>query len=509
MRDIIVNATSRETRVAVLEHGVVVELYIEPPQHHGIVGNIYKGQVTSILPGIQAAFVDIGVKKAGFLYVADLPGSQTDAAWPPASLLLDERPGASLTEPVPPAVPLRPLQRIEQALEEGQELLVQVIKEPVGTKGCRLTSFITLPGRYLVLMPGVPHIGVSRRISSETEKARLRDLVLPLLPAGMGGIIRTLGASATLQELQADVHFLTTLWHEVQRHVMTAVAPCLVHRDLDILLRTLRDLLDDTVNRCLIDDPVTYNRAATFVRTYLPHLIDKMQRYAHATPIFEIYDIEQQITQALHPRVRLKSGGSITIDHTEALVAIDVNTSRYVGERNPAETILTTNLEAADEIARQLQLRNIGGLIIIDFIDMDDAAHRALVVQRLTERLQSDRARTKVLSISELGLVEMTRQRVRANLHSLLCESCPTCNGTGLIESAATVCTKIFREVQQLAVTMPYTAHVTVHVHPVVADWLQHEEKIYVAEMEQTLRMRLTIKVDSSMRQNQFVVLPC
>jgi ribonuclease G len=398
--------------------------------------------------------------------------------------------------------------RIEQALEEGQELLVQVVKEPVSTKGCRLTSVITLPGRYLVLMPGVPHIGVSRRIPSETEKVRLRDLVLPLLPPGMGCIIRTLGASATAQELQTDVQFLTALWHEVQGNALVVTAPHLVHRDLDVLLRTLRDLLDETVNRCLIDDPVAYSRARTFVQSYLPHLMDKIHRYAHTAPIFETFDIERQIAQALHSQVRLKSGGSITIDHTEALVAIDVNTSRYVGGHNPADTILTTNLEAVDEIVRQLRLRNLGGLIIIDFIDMDDVAHRTLVVQRLTERLQSDRARTKVLSISELGLVEMTRQRVRANLHSLLCEPCTVCHGTGLVESAATVCTKVFRDVQQLAVTMPYAANVTVHVHPMVADWLQNEENIYVAEMEQTLRIRLTIRIDSSLRPSEFEVLP-
>jgi ribonuclease G len=504
--DIIINATSRETRVAVLEQGRVVEIYIEPGQNHSIVGNIYKGYVTSVLPGIQAAFVDIGLKKAGFLYVGDIQGSQFEPL--DTAPALDERP-ALLPADAEPFLPgLAPRPRIEELLEEGQEILVQVVKEPVGTKGCRLTSALTLPGRYLVLLPGVRHIGVSRRIPSEVEKARLRELVMPLLPAGMGCIVRTLGASTTTQELQADVQYLTTLWHEIQRRAAALSAPCLVHRELDLLLRTLRDLLAEAVDRCLIDTLAAYNRAEAFAHRYLPHLAAKVMQYRNATPIFDTFDIERQIEQALQHQIRLKSGGSITIDHTEALVAIDVNTGRYVGDRNPAETILTTNLEAVDEVVRQLRLRNLGGLIIIDFIDMEDTAHKAMVVQRLEDRLQSDRARTRVLSISELGLVEMTRQRVRASLNSILGEPCTCCNGTGMIETAATVCAKIFREIQRRTLTRPPTGHITVHVHPAVADRLHYEERTYVAELEQNLRIRLTFQSDSSLRQSQFAILP-
>jgi ribonuclease G len=506
--DLIVNATSRETRVAVREQGVVVELYIERRQEHGIVGNIYKGYVISVLPGIQAAFVDIGLKKAGFLYVADVQGSNPDQPWPESVLAFDERPGLPVVDPEASPAPLPPRRRIEHLLEAHQELLVQVVKEPVGTKGCRLASVLTLPGRYLVLIPGVQHIGVSRRIPSEAEKARLRELVMPLLPPGMGCIVRTLGAGATVQELQADVRFLTTVWQEVQRQAALTVPPHLVHQELDLLLRTLRDLLAESVDHCLIDDPAAYSRAEGFVRTYLPHLAAKVRPYPHTTPIFEAFAIEQQIEQALQPQVRLKSGGYITIDHTEALVAIDVNTGRFVGNHDPAETILTTNLEAVDEVVRQLRLRNIGGLIIIDFIDMDNSVHKAMVVQRLADRLQSDRARTRVLSISDLGLVEMTRQRVRASLNHTLCEPCTFCNGTGLVETAATICTKLFRDLQRLSLTMPHIENVTVHVHPAVADRLHKEESIYVAELAHNLRLQLTVKSDSSLRQSQFAILP-
>jgi ribonuclease G len=503
--DIIVNATSRETRVAVLEQGVVVEVYIERPRDHGSVGNIYKGYVTSILPGIQAAFVDIGLQKAGFLYVADIQGVPGQT-WPESTLAFAER--LPLTHAEPCLSEYTPRPRIEHLLEEGQELLVQVVKEPVGTKGCRLAAAISLPGRYLVLLPEWQHIGVSRRIPSEAEKARLRELVMPLLPAGMGCIIRTLGASASLPELQADIQFLTTLWQAIQRNAMLLPAPHLVHRELDLLLRTLRDMLAEGVERCFIDTPAVYHRAMTFVHTYLPHLAAKVMHYPNPLPIFDAFDIERQLEQALQPQVRLKSGGSITIDHTEALVAIDVNTGRYVGNHDPAETILTTNLQAVDEVVRQIRLRNLGGLIIIDFIDMENPEHKAAVVQRLTERLQTDRARTKVLSISELGLVEMTRQRVRPSLNHMLCEPCAFCSGTGMIETVATVCTKIFRAIQRLIATMPATNRVTVQVHPAVADRLHSEEKIYVAELEQDLCVRLVITSDRSLRQNQFAVLP-
>ncbi|HEY7489971.1 MAG TPA: Rne/Rng family ribonuclease [Candidatus Tectomicrobia bacterium] len=507
MIEIIVNASQRETRVALLENTAVAELFIERHHDYGIVGNIYKGCVTKILPGIQAAFVDIGLKKSGFLYVADLIGGHAGMPEQAQAQALEIQAASHASIPLAPPLLPTPHLRIEECVEEGQELLVQVVKEPLGTKGCRVTAAITLPGRYLVLMPSVPHIGVSRRITSVSEKERLHQLASALLPAGMGCIVRTRSTGATGEELQADGQFLTTLWHDVQQKAALASAPSLVHQELDLLLRTLRDFLTEDVERCLIDHAETYTRAQEFVRTYFPPHTTQIGLYQDTRPIFEAFDIERQIEHALRPKIWLKSGGYITIEQTEALVAIDVNTGRFVGVRNPAETILTTNLEAVDEVVRQLRLRNLGGLIIIDFIDMEDATHRDQVVQALEARLQPDRARTKVLSISDFGLVEMTRQRTRASLSHVLCEPCHCCGGRGVIETAATVCSKVFREIQRVALAAPYTRKVVVHVHPVVADWLHHEERAYVSELEQNLRISLTIQANDHLRQGQFDVL--
>jgi ribonuclease G len=508
MLDIVINATSREIRVALLENAMLTELLIERPQEHGIVGNIYKGYVTKILPGIQAAFVDIGLKKAGFLYVSDVQGNQSiieqDVPALSSEVFLPLSPSAHAAAPPLPA----PQWRIEELLAEGQEILVQVVKEPLGTKGCRLTSQITLPGRYLVLIPEVPHIGVSRRILAEDEKLRLRQLAQSLLPANMGCILRTLSAGVAMEALQADIQFLLVLWDNIQRHGAQASVPQLVHQELDLPLRTLRDLLSDNVARCLIDDVATYTRAAAFARTYFPHLAAKIVPYQEVVPLFEALDLEKQIERALRSKVRLKSGGYITIDHTEALVAIDVNTGQYTGNHDPDDTILTTNLEALEEVARQLRLRNLGGLIVIDFIDMENPAHQAQVMHRLQECLQHDRARTKVLHISEFGLVEMTRQRVRTSLGHLLQEPCPCCGGTGVVETTTTVCAKIFREIQRVTRVVPHAEAVTLHVHPAVADRLHNEEKSYVAELEEHLRIRLTIKANDSLRQGQFNILP-
>jgi ribonuclease G len=506
--DIVINATSRETRVALLERAVMTELFIERPQERGIVGNIYKGSVTRILPGIQAAFVDIGLKKAGFLYVSDVLGNQPrfEHDVPALSSDIFPLPASALLSS---ALPLStPQMRIEELLEEGQEILVQVAKEPLGTKGCRLTSHITLPGRYLVLIPGVAHIGISRRIVSEEEKLRLRQLVHTLLPPSMGCIMRTLSAGASVAALQADMQFLQALWQDIQRKATPALVPQLVHQELDLPLRTLRDLLSDNVERCLIDDPATYTRAETFVQTYFPHLVSKIMLYQGAGSLFESLDIERQCEQALHSKVRLKSGGYIAIDHTEALVAIDVNTGQYTNNHDPDETILITNLEAVEEVTRQLRLRNLGGLVIIDFIDMEHPDHQTKVMQRLEECLQHDRARTKVLHISEFGLVEMTRQRVRASLSHLLQEPCPCCGGAGVVETTATVCAKIFREIQRVTRIVPHTGAVTIHVHPAVAVRLHNEEKAYVSELEEHLRIHLTVKANDGLRRGQFNILP-
>ena len=407
-----------------------------------------------------------------------------------------------------PSVAPAPAHAIEELLQEGQELLVQVAKEPLGTKGCRLTTYLTLAGRYLVLMPGVEHIGISRRIADEAEKERLRASVKALLPEGMGCIVRTLSAGVTSQELQADLHFLTALWHHVQHNAQQVSAPCLVHQDVDLILRTLRDCLTADVERVILDDLQAYERARAFVQSaaFLP-LAANLVLYQDTPPLFEAFGIEKEIERALQRKVWLKSGGYIIIDHTEALVAIDVNTGRFVGKSDPAATILTTNLEAVHEIVRQLRLRNIGGLVIIDFIDMDTDEHKQRVFQALEEALRYDRARTRILQMSEFGLVEMTRKRVRASLEQVLCEPCSYCRGTGRMESVATVCSKVLREIQRVMRVTPHTKKVMVNVHPTVAALLYNEESAHVAAMEQAFHITLAIQGDNDMPHGHFEVL--
>jgi len=505
--DIIVNATSRETRVALLEQHTVTELFIEQHTNHGIVGNIYRGRVAKILPGMQAAFVDIGLPKAGFLRVDDILGGQEALPWDSDTPPLDLGSLGEVAE-AQPSLPPEPAYAIEELLDEGQEILVQVAKEPLGTKGCRLTTYLTLAGRYLVLMPGVEHIGVSRRIPEEAEKERLRACVKALLPEGTGCIVRTLSSGVMLQELQTDLHFLTTLWHRVQQRAGQVSAPGLVHQDVDLVLRTLRDFLTAEVGQVIIDEPQAYERARAFVQsTAFPQLVANLVLYQDPAPLFEACGIEREIERALQRKVWLKSGGYITIDHTEALVAIDVNTGRFVGKGDPAATILTTNLEAVSETVRQLRLRNIGGLVIIDFIDMDTDEHRQRVFQALEDALRHDRARTRILQMSEFGLVEMTRQRVRASLDQVLCEPCSYCHGTGRMASAATVCSKVLREIQRVMRVTPYTKKVMVNVHPTVVSRLYNEERAHVAALEQAFHITLTIQGDNDMPHGHFEVL--
>lgn len=502
--DIIVNTTVRETRIALLEQRVVTELFIERQAHDALVGNIYCGRVAKILPGMQAAFVDVGLPKAGFLHVSDILVDPYTLPWGNELLALNAEPRQEApTESAPP-----PAYAIETLLEEGQEILVQVAKEPLGTKGCRLTTFLSLAGRYLVLMPGVAHVGVSRRIPDEAEKERLRTCVHTLLPPGMGAIVRTLSAGVSAQELQTDVHFLSALWQHIQQRTTVGGAPCLVHREMDVVLRTLRDYLSAEVERVVIDDKTTYDQARAFLEAAaLPELAASLVLYHDPEPVFEAFHVEKGLERALQRKVWLKSGGYIVIDHTEALVAIDVNTGRFVGKSDPASTMLTTNLEAVQEVVRQLRLRNIGGLVVIDFIDMDCEEHRQEVLAALEEALRTDRARTKVLPVSEFGLVEMTRKRVRASLEQMLCEPCSHCRGTGRVEALATVCGKIVREIQHVMRVTPGTRKVMVNVHPSVAALLYNEEKAQVTALEQTWQMTLAIQGDNDIPHGQFEVL--
>ena len=505
--EIIINTTSHETRVALLENGSVTELYVEREKDKGIVGNIYKGVVTKVLPGMQAAFVEMGLKRAGFLYVSDvepLEGGESleklveDERATDEDKLLTEKPRQGRRTPDSP---------IEELLQEGQEILVQVSKEPIGTKGARVTSYITLPGRYLVFMPMVDHVGVSRRIANEEERQRLKEIVRDAKPPGAGFIVRTVSEGVDKQELFSDVEFLTKLWEDVQHRAQAAPAPTLVHPDLNILLRTVRDLFTTEVDRLIMDDPDAHETCLEFVRSYLPHLEAKIELYQGKEPIFDAYGIELEIERALGHKIWLKSGGYIVIDQTEALVAVDVNTGRFVGKRNPEETILQTNLEAIKEVVYQLRLRNIGGIIIIDFIDMEREENREKVYNTLLNALRNDRSRTRILKFSELGIVEMTRKRVRENLGQMLCQPCPYCDGRGTIKSSTTTCYEILREVRRAASTSPKRRKIMVRLHPLVAELLFDEGQGFIETLEEQFQKQIVIKGDYDLHEEQYEVM--
>ena len=505
--EIIIDTTSHETRVALLENGSVTELYVEREKDKGIVGNIYKGIVTKILPGMQAAFVDLGLRRAGFLYVADvepLEGAESleklvedDAPEDEDKLLAEKRRQGRRVLDSP----------IEEMLQEGQEILVQVAKEPIGTKGARVTAYITLPGRYLVFMPMVDHIGVSRRIANEEERQRLKEIVRETKTPGVGFIVRTVSEGVDRQELHSDMAFLTKLWEDIQKKAALAPAPAVVHPDLNIVLRTVRDLFTSDVDRLIVDGPQDYQTCLEFVRSYLPHLEPKIQLHQGKEPIFEAYGVELEIERALGRKIWLKSGGYIVIDQTEALVAVDVNTGRFVGKRNPEETILQTNLEAVKEIVYQLRLRNIGGIIIIDFIDMEREESREKVYNALLNTLRSDRSRTRISKISELGLVEMTRKRVRESLGRVLCRPCPYCDGSGAIKSSTTICYEILREIRRAATTSEKRRKIMVRLHPVVADLLLEDEGNFLESLEERFQKQIVIKGDYDLHEEQYEVM--
>lgn len=492
--ELIINATPYETRVALLEDRVLTELYIERTRDRGIVGNIYKGKVVKVLPGMQAAFVDIGLEKAAFLYVADVYGRVEE--YEEMGL-----PGEEISSPY-----FNPSTQIEDLLSEGQEILVQVSKEPLGSKGTRITSYITLPGRYLVFMPTVEHVGVSRRILDEKERKRLKEIVQAIKPPSGGFIVRTASEGAEPDEIRSDMEFLLRLWANIQRRKENLPAPSLVYSDLTMVLRVIRDILSPQVNRIVIDSKSEYDNIVNFMNAYMPKQKYEIVLYDKREPIFDAYGIEVEIDKLLERKVWLKSGGYIVIDMAEALVAIDVNTGRYVGKRNLADTILKTNLEAAKEIAYQLRLRNIGGIIIIDFIDMDREGDREKVYQALEEAIQRDRQKTTISKISELGLVEMTRKRTRENLARLLGEPCPYCEGTGFIKSKTTVCYDLFRQIERTASELGGRS-ILVEVNPEVAALLFEEERAAVEELEQKIKKKIVIKGKTGFHQEQFSIV--
>ncbi len=498
--ELIVNSTMHETRVAMIENNNVVEIYIDRKKERGVAGNAYKGRVIKVLPGMQAAFVDIGLEKSAFLYVSDIynhfeiyPQMMTDSEYEEDDL--DEE--VSHIEYKAP---------IEDLLKEGQEIIVQVSKEPIGTKGARVTSYISLPGRYLVYMPSVDHVGISRKIENEEERERLRETILKMKEPEEGYIVRTVSEGKREEEFQADKQFLNRLWVNIQKKAEKASAPCLLHSDLDLTFRVIRDLFTTEIDRMVIDSPTEYRRVKEFVTNFLPNLQEKIELYDEPEPIFDAYGVEVEISRSLKRRVWLKSGGYIVIDQTEALVTIDVNTGRYVGKRNLEDTIFKTNLEAAREIAYQLRLRNIGGIIIIDFIDMEEKKNQQLVFNALEKALQNDRAKATIYEISELGLVQMTRKRVRENLGRILMEPCSYCEGEGFIKSKTTVCYDIFREVRRIA---PLTKEkkILIIAQADIADMLYDEERRGVEELENRYKKRIIIKSEAEFHQEQFEVM--
>lgn len=507
---IIINATSHETRVALLENNVVAELYIEREKDKGIVGNIYKGTVRKILPGMQAAFVDIGLSKAGFLYVSDVEaaGQFDDYDEHMTEALVTPEVGHEFMAEVQTRrrADIEPLP-IEEILKEGQDLLVQVSREPIGSKGCRVTTYITLPARYLVFMPTVDHIGVSRRIVDEAERKRLREVIRNIKPPDVGFIVRTASEGKNADEFLSDMNFLQRLWRNIIENVENVRTPALLHQDLSLALRSIRDLLTSQVDRVVIDSEQQYHACREFARTFLPALEDRIELFQEKEPIFDAFGIEMEIERALGRKIWLKSGGYIIIDETEALVAIDVNTGRYVGKRNLEETILKTNLEAVNEIVYQLRLRDIGGIIIIDFIDMEKEESRERVFHTLENALKSDRSRTNILKVSELGLVEMTRKRVREGLSRTLCEPCHYCDGRGAIKSLTTVCYEVLREIQRSMSNIEKRKKILVTVHPAVADLLLNEEDDYLNQIEKDLRKSIVITADRDLHQEDYEVV--
>lgn len=500
-REIIINSALYETRVAVVERQRLIEIFIERARDKGVAGNIYKGRVTRVLPGMQAAFVDIGLEKAAFLHGSDLDADLGE------EFIAEE--GATPIELEPAAANGKAAARrvpIEERLKKGQEVVVQVAKQPIGTKGARVTSVISLPGRHLVFAPGSHHLGVSRRIEDENERARLKEIVEAERPPEGGFIIRTACEGLAKREIQGDIRFLVKLWNRILRKSDQVGAPVLLHYDMDLVLRTVRDLFTADTQRLLVDNPRDFQRVLDFVDTVMPRLKSRIELYEEPEPIFDRFGIETQITKALERKVWLKSGGYIVIDHTEALTVIDVNTGRYVGKKSQEETVLKTNLEAVKTIVEQLRLRNIGGLIVIDFIDMEERVNQREVFDALNDALKKDKARSKLLPISDLGLIEMTRKRTRESLMQLLCAPCPTCDARGHVKATATIAYEVLRRIQREAALNPTLAQITVHVHPVVAQFLQQREDRTLQSMEAKLSKKIIVKPTPDLDESRYEV---
>ncbi len=481
--DILVNVTPRESRAAVVEQGVVQELYIERANRRGLAGNIYKGRASRVLPGMQAAFIEIGLDRAAFLHASDImpPGME-------------------------PGVETQAFENVRDLVNEGDSILVQVLKDPLGTKGARLSTYVTLPSRFLVFMPQGRGVGVSAKIEDEAERQRLREVILGFSGGRGGWIARTVAEGAQIEALRADMMFLERLWQLIRERGARAGAEEIVHEGLPLPLRVLRDLLGEQVDRVLVDTPAAHAQMTAFAGTFMPALAGRIEIHDSKRPIFDLYGVDDEIERALDRKVPLKSGGYLMFDQTEALTTIDVNTGAFVGHRNLEDTIYRTNLEAAVALARQLRLRNLGGIIIVDFIDMQDAGHRRLVLQALEQALVGDHARTSLSAVSALGLVEMTRKRTRESLEHQLCRPCPSCDSRGFVKTAETVAYQAFREVQRQARQFD-CQELLVLAHQDVIELLLDEESAALAELELAVGKPIRLQAESLYAEDQFDVV--
>jgi ribonuclease G len=507
--ELIINTRPHETRVALVENGVVAEIHIERRTEQEIQGNIYRGRVARVLPGMQAAFVDIGQNRMAFLYVSDVQRDASDLEMLMSRNYMAEEYAASGADSNEMAsnAPVDRTFKIEDLVKEGQDIMVQILKEPLGSKGARLTSYISLAGRHLVLLPTVNHLGISRRIEDNIERERLRNIIEEIRPDNVGCIIRTISEGADKEKLKSEMDFMLKLWSDIQSRMEKSSGPGLLYMDLSVSLRAVRDLFTREVDRLVIDSREEYERIMEFVDRFAPALRYSVELYSEIDPIFDAYGIEMEISRALENKIWLKSGGYIVIESTEALTAIDVNTGSYVGKRNLEETILKTNLEAVKEVAYQLRLRNIGGIIVIDFIDMEKAENRQRVFMALKEALRKEKAKTHVLRMSELGLIEMTRQRTRENLSGLLTEPCFYCEGRGLIKSKKTICYEIFRDLERESSRFfNKGGDICVRVNPEVENVLKEEEQGFIMELEKKINRRIVILSQKGLHMEQYII---
>ncbi|MGH1539796.1 MAG: ribonuclease G [Arenicella sp.] len=485
--EVLINITPQETRVAVVENGVLQEIYVERTKTRGLVGNIYRGKTKRVLPGMQAAFIDIGMERAGFLHANDI--TRNDPAF-----------NCDQQTVAPP---------IDQLMHEGETVWVQVVKDPVGTKGARLTTELSIPSRYFVYMPNNEHIGISQKIESAEDRQRLLDTLKALLldkPLPGGFIIRTVADTATDQELADDLEYLSKVWADIKHTMRNETSFRMVHEDIPLALRTLRDIVRDSVEKVRVDSQETYQKTREFAEKMIPDVFNKLEYYNGDRPLFSLYSVESELQRALNKRVDLESGGYLIFDQTEAMTTIDVNTGAYVGKRNHDETLFKTNLEAVHAIARQIKLRNLGGIIIIDFIDMQAGKHRKSIIEQLRIAVKHDRIKTQLSDMSALGLVELTRKRTHNSLEKMLCEPCPVCQGHGVLKTAQTICYQIFRDILREARRYQSRAY-TVMAAQNVVDMLIEEEASGLADLQEFINCSITLQVDKTYHQEQYDIV--